>query len=262
MDDADNKPLNQNYYITPSNTKTIDVYLTGAIKGPHYYLDCMHVIRTANPEDEVNIYINSPGGRLDTAVQFINAMSYSPASIHIHIDDECISAATFIAMHGDTYTVNPHARFMFHNYSGGAVGKGGEIYDNAVFMRQWIETYYTDIYKDFLTDQEIADILAGKDHYMVASEFVERIQRKKDNQTKLMAEADQNPLARFSDPELVDILHRLMDMTFGEIDSDMTASEFISWLTSDEFQRIPFNEAEMMPPVHQKPKKSRSKKSI
>jgi ATP-dependent protease ClpP protease subunit len=231
MDDKEIEPLNQNFYITPSNTKKIDVYLIGVIKGPQYYSDSMHVIRTANPDDEVNIYVNSPGGRLDTAVQFINAMSYCQAPIHIHIDDECISAATFIAMHGDEYSVNPHARFMFHNYSGGVGGKGGEIYDNAVFMRQWIETYYRDIYKDFLTDKEIEDILAGKDHYMIASDFVDRIQNKKQNQSKAILESQPDPLSRFKDENMVIILDKLLNMTFGDLDDDLTVDKFLGWLT-------------------------------
>lgn len=250
MDDKEIEPLNQNFYITPTNTKTVDVYIIGQIKGPQYYQDSIHVIRTANPDDRVNIYINSPGGRLDTAVQFINAMAYCEAPIHIHIDDECISAATFIAMHGDEYSVNPHSRFMFHNYSGGAVGKGGEIYDNAVFMRAWIEKYYSDIYKDFLTTKEISDILEGKDLYMDSEQFVERIQTKKTNQMKLLETEENNPVNRLKDPELRDILNRLIELRFADIPEDFTAAEFIDWIQQKEKVEEPESE----------PKKSTSKR--
>lgn len=169
-----------NFYVTPHNTRTIDAYITGSIGAAQPYQDLIHTIRTAIEGDVVNLYINSTGGRLSTAVQIVSAMRITKARIHIHVEGDCISAATFIAMHGDEYTISPFCRFMFHNYSGSMLGKGGEMHSNAVYMHSWIDEFYHEIYKDFLTNEEIKSIIDGVDMWMSSSEFAERMTNKKE----------------------------------------------------------------------------------
>lgn len=74
--------------------------------------------------------------------------------------------------------MSPHSLFMFHNYSGGTFGKGGEMYDNVVFEREWSRRFLQDIYKDFLTEQEIQAMLDNKDIWMHSEEVIARCTRK------------------------------------------------------------------------------------
>ncbi len=68
--------------------------------------------------------------------------------------------------------------FMFHNYSGGLVGKGGEIHDAATYERKWSENLWKSEYKDFLTETEIASMLDGKDLWMDGDEVLRRLNKK------------------------------------------------------------------------------------
>jgi ATP-dependent protease ClpP protease subunit len=169
-----------NFYVTPHNTRTIDAYITGVIGAVQPYQDLIHTIRTANEGDIINMYLNSSGGRLATAVQIVSAMRLTKARIHVHIEGDCISATTFIAMHGDEYTISPFCRFMFHNYSGSMLGKGGEMHSNAVYMHSWIDEFYHDIYKNFLTNEEIKSIIDGVDMWMSSDSFADRMSYKKE----------------------------------------------------------------------------------
>ena len=76
----------------------------------------------------------------------------------------------------DIFEITPHSLFMFHNYSGGIFGKGGEIYDQAIFERTWSKNFLNHIYKDFLTHKEIESLLDNKDIWLHSDEVQNRCQ--------------------------------------------------------------------------------------
>ena len=67
---------------------------------------------------------------------------------------------------------------MFHNYSGGTIGKGGEMADQIIFEKNWSEEMMKEIYKDFLTEKEIDLMLNGKDLWMSGTEVADRLEVK------------------------------------------------------------------------------------
>lgn len=153
-----------------------EFYLVGAVLEPEAYVEWFDMIRNAGPEDEIIFRINSPGGNMATALQFMRCMSESNASITCSVEGECMSAATIVFLSGDRLEISPHSLFMFHNYRGGIYGKGGEIYDNAVFERDWSIKLIKDIYKNFLTDEEIDQMMHGRDFWMDSEEVMVRAQ--------------------------------------------------------------------------------------
>lgn len=158
-----------------NTSRLLEFYLSGPIQEPEAYISWFDDIRNANASDDVVIYINSPGGSLETAIQFLRVMSDSQAKITCSVEGSCMSAATIILLAADAYEITPHSLFMFHNYSSGMFGKGGEMYDQAVFERQWSKDFLNDVYKGFLTDAEIAQILDNKDIWMSANQVGERL---------------------------------------------------------------------------------------
>ncbi len=68
--------------------------------------------------------------------------------------------------------------FMYHNYSSGVVGKGGEMYDRLAHEKEWSEKLMRDIYADFLTEKEITSILDNKDIWMDGDEVIKRLKKK------------------------------------------------------------------------------------
>lgn len=181
---SDDHNLRESGIYSRANGTYHELYLSGAIETPELYIDWMDVIRNASPNDEIVIHINSGGGVIDTALQMLRCISETHAHVTCSVEGSCMSAATMIFLAGDTLQVSPHSLFMFHNYSGGTFGKGGEMYDNVVFEREWSRRFLQDIYKNFLTEQEIQAMLDNKDIWMHSEEVVERCQRR----AKIMAE--------------------------------------------------------------------------
>jgi ATP-dependent Clp protease protease subunit len=154
-------------------------YISGAIEESKTYNEWFEIIRNANETDIIKLHINSPGGDLFTAIQFMRVLTESPAIIVASVEGACMSAATMIFMCANQYEISDHSMFMFHNYSGMAIGKGGEMYDNITHERKWSEKIMRRVYEDFLTEEEIKSILDNKDIWMEGEEVLKRLKLKR-----------------------------------------------------------------------------------
>lgn len=153
-------------------------YLSGEITEAKDYVDWFEIIRNAGENDVVKIHINSGGGNLFTAIQFLRVLAESQAIKVMSVEGACMSAATMIFMCGNSFEISEHSMFMFHNYSGIAIGKGGEMYDNIIHERKWSDKIMRKIYEGFLTKQEIESILNNKDIWMEGDEVMRRLKLK------------------------------------------------------------------------------------
>lgn len=173
-----------------------EFYLTGEIESAENYIEWFDTIRHAGDHDVVKIYINSYGGDLFTAIQFLRVLAETSATKIVSVEGACMSAATMIFMCADSFEVTPHSVFMFHNYSGGTIGKGGEMIDQLLHERKWSENLLKNIYDGFMTDAEIASMLDNKDIWMDGEEVVKRINVKlQDKDKKAKKTLEKKPAA-------------------------------------------------------------------
>jgi ATP-dependent protease ClpP protease subunit len=157
-----------------------EFYLVGEIKRADEYIDWFDIIRNAGKNDVVNIHINSYGGDLFTAIQMIRVLGECEGTVICSVEGACMSAATMVFLCADGFEVSGHSMFMFHNYSGGTIGKGGEMYDNIVHERKWSEKLLREIYNNFLTEDEIVSVLNNKDIWMDGDEVIKRLESMKE----------------------------------------------------------------------------------
>jgi ATP-dependent protease ClpP protease subunit len=164
-----------------------EFYLSGEVGDAQEYIDWFDTIRNANAADTIKIYINSPGGDLYTTLQFLRVMGECEGTIITSVEGACMSAATMIFLHGHQHEVTPHSLFMFHNYSAGVFGKGGEMFDQLTFEREWSKNFMTEVYEGFLTQDEIQSMLNNRDIWMTSEEVTKRLEKL---YAKLKAEAE------------------------------------------------------------------------
>jgi ATP-dependent protease ClpP protease subunit len=167
-----------------------EFYISGPIEGPEDYIEMFDKMRHATEMDVIKLYINSPGGSLSTAIQFLRVAAESDAEIITSAEGECMSAATIMFLSGDSFEVTPHSMFMFHNYSGGAFGKGGEMIDQLQYERKWSERLLKDVYKNFLTEEEILSMLNNKDIWMDGEDVIERLNKRNELIQQMIKEAE------------------------------------------------------------------------
>lgn len=159
-------------------SKVHKFYLSGEIKAPSEYISWFETIRTSSENDVVVIHINSHGGDLFTAIQFLRAFAETKANVVASVEGACMSAATIIFLAAKHWEISHHSMFMFHNYSAGSIGKGGELYDQIVHSHEWSKKLWKDVYGGFLTEAEITSILGNKDIWMTGEEVTKRLENK------------------------------------------------------------------------------------
>jgi ATP-dependent protease ClpP protease subunit len=168
-----------------------EFYLSGHVEEASEYIEWFDTIRHAGENDFVKIYINSPGGDLFTTIQFMRVLAETDATVCCSVEGLCMSAATMIFLCADQFEVTPHSMFMFHNYSGGTIGKGGEMIDQLKHERAWSEKLMREAYEGFLTEDEITSILDNKDIWMGGDDIVTRLKGKVAHETAKLALASE-----------------------------------------------------------------------
>ena len=76
---------------------------------------------------DITVYINSPGGDCVAAAQIYNMLSEYPGKVTVKIDAVAASAASVIAMAGDTVLMSPTSVMMVHNPATLAFGDHNEM---------------------------------------------------------------------------------------------------------------------------------------
>lgn len=168
-----------NSFTDRNRGRILEFYISSEITEAEDYADMFDTIRNASENDIVKFYVNSPGGDLFTTIQFLVVISECDATTVCSVEGACHSAATLIALACDVIEIAPHSSFMFHNYSSGVVGKGGEQFDQITFEKSWSEEIFRDSYKNVLTPIELTKMFEGKDIWLSAGEVFTRLQNRK-----------------------------------------------------------------------------------
>lgn len=159
-----------------TNTQVVSyIYLSGDIKAPENYIEEFQTIREAREGDEITIFINSGGGYLSTAIQYINVIRNCKATVTAVLEGECHSAATLIFLACDSWKVNIGVLMLIHNYYGGAQGKGGDLVDNVQANNRWVRNIMQIAYQGFLTQEEIDQVTKNQDIWLETDDILERL---------------------------------------------------------------------------------------
>jgi ATP-dependent protease ClpP protease subunit len=190
MDLFQQKNKQQDRYTSRAAVNIHEFYLCGNIESADEYIEWFDTIRHSGSTDVIRLFINSYGGDLFTAIQFMRVLSETEATVIVSVEGACMSSATMIFLCADQFEVSEHTVFMFHNYSSGVFGKGGEMFDQLQHERIWSEKLMRDIYKDFLSDDEINSMMNNKDLWMDGEEVIKRLEVKKAKMAEEEAEDD------------------------------------------------------------------------
>ena len=86
-------------------------------------------LESENPEKDINLYINSPGGNMTTLFAIYDTMQYIKPDVSTIVMGQAASAAAVLVLagaKGKRYAL-PHARILLHQPHGGAEGQAVDI---------------------------------------------------------------------------------------------------------------------------------------
>jgi len=140
---------------------------------------------------DIDVYINSPGGDVFEATAIHSSLIAHSANIHVHIDGVAASAATRIAMAGDTIEIAESGMYMIHYAWTMGFGNASEMRKSADMLDKVDNTIVADYVNKANADEtQIRDWMEAET-WFTAQEAVEHgfvnsiIQRKNGTDNKL-----------------------------------------------------------------------------
>lgn len=189
--------------------KLIDFFLTEEIDSIEDYIDFLREVASARENDTVRVHCNCYGGDVNVALNIFDALHLTDAYVEFWIEGMCASAATMIMLAADTWKVYPHSRVMIHAWTTFTYGKWNELKEQLKFDERVFEKQFREVYKNFLTEEEIELCLNGKDYWLSSEETVQRL-----NNFQADAMAKQDAMN-----EIVDKYQKLMSEEFKKLET-------------------------------------------
>ena len=133
-------------------------------------------LESENPDKDITLYINSPGGVITAGMSIYDTMQYIKSDVATVVMGQACSMGSFFAQAGapGKRYVLPHSRTMIHQPSGGARGMQSDIeiqYKEITAMKRMLTDLYVKhntagkTYEDFERDMD-------RDYVMTAQEAV------------------------------------------------------------------------------------------
>lgn len=142
---------------------------------PRNYIPYFKILQEAHEEDQIIFYFDSPGGRIDTLNLFLNALRRCKSKYILARVNYAASAAALLALYCDNIEFNTNSTLMLHTYSGGYRGKGQEVQSEVDHCSKNYNELNKYILQKILTEDEIQQLLDGKDFYFTGEEAVKRL---------------------------------------------------------------------------------------
>ena len=75
----------------------------------------------------IELHVNSPGGDVFDGIAIMNALADHPATVNVMVDGLAASAASYIALAGDTVRMNRASQMMIHDAAGMCWGNAADM---------------------------------------------------------------------------------------------------------------------------------------
>ena len=164
------------YEITPKHRR-FRVYIgrfRELRKGLH---SVFNELKDANKLDKLEFVISSGGGMVLEGQQFYNLIQEKFfGRTTAYLDNHGYSMGALLFCMADKRVIYPYSDLMFHTYSHGSYGKGGDVKQHVKHTAKKLERFFFDLIveKGFLVEEEFKQMLIGQDYWMEAKELCKR----------------------------------------------------------------------------------------
>ena len=177
-------------FFQQASTSTLTrFFLDEEITEPSYYRNLLQVLLSANDNDVVELWINTPGGDLSATEAIVSAIQNSDAQVVGLINGRAYSAGSMIALSCPHLVVLESASMMIHEASFATGGKGSDIRGYVTFSDKKLDKLIDSVYEGFLTPEELVQVKNGKELWLLPEEIEERLEKR-----GLYFEEKNNPL--------------------------------------------------------------------
>lgn len=165
-----------------------DVMFDREVDAPNEHQEELYVMRQAGEGDLVNMRINTDGGRISTATAVHGIITKSKAQFHAILESDASSVGSMLFLMADTQEVYPLATMYIHTCQSGMGGHSQEMKAYGQFIGDLAEKLVREVYKDFLSEEEMVKVLDGGVIWLQAEEIEERLKLREAAREKVTVE--------------------------------------------------------------------------
>lgn len=151
------------------------------------------LLANATEDDEITWNIVSRGGYINSLEMLLGWKQMCQAKqIHVLTSEAASCATAFFLSPADEYLVFDTASFMIHESSYGSGGTASNVRRHTQHVDKKNDKFVRDTYRDFLSTEEIEDVLKGVEVYLDAEQIRERLaQREQKRQEESQKQASE-----------------------------------------------------------------------
>jgi len=152
------------------------IFINGEISTEmsHVIVAQLLFLESENPDKDISLYINSPGGEVTAGMAIYDTMQFIKCPVHTIVLGQAASMGSLLATAGEKghRYILPNARHMIHQPLGGASGQATDVEIQARELLRW-KTVLTGIYSTHTgLDAEALKADMERDNFMTAEESV------------------------------------------------------------------------------------------
>lgn len=150
------------------------VFITGEVEDNMANAICAQLLflQSQDPNKQINVYINSPGGVVTAGLAIYDTMNYVKCPIATYCMGQAASMGAVLLSAGDKgkrYSL-PNARIMIHQPSGGAHGKASDVEISYKEMQRLKEKLNEILAKNTGKTMKEIEKATDRDNFMSADE--------------------------------------------------------------------------------------------
>ena len=173
-------PNTLNIITKPTENGTISqIYINNVVLNSCLYVPAVDILLTATENDEITIFLQTPGGNVFAGIDLVNAIQATNAKLKVIANGICASCGALILFESpiESIEIREWTEVMVHGPSHFLKGKSLDIKDiNDSVISWFIDRYAIYREKGLLTDEEYDQIMIKKvDVFIPAQELKNRI---------------------------------------------------------------------------------------
>lgn len=171
------------------------IFLDNTLESPQEMRHAIQTFLVAQEQDNIFVFLNSPGGSVSSGQAFLNAMQQAEAPVTVIGSGDICSMGAIILSAAESFQLDPFASVMYHPCTSGYSGNFADIIGYAEFSKSRTElllNYYT---IGILTAAELQSIHEQKrEIWLNTEEFTDRFIRKMQCQELLVEYLEDNDI--------------------------------------------------------------------
>ena len=164
------------------------IFMTGVVEDhmANLIVAQMLFLESENPDKDIHLYINSPGGSVTAGLSIYDTMQFIRPDVSTMCVGQAASMGAFLLAGGTSgkRMALPHSRMMIHQPSGGAQGQASDIQIQAneiIYLRKSLNkllSFHTNQDEEVISrDTERAHIMGAEEarEYWLVDKVIEKI---------------------------------------------------------------------------------------